>query len=435
MICAVRNTRCIILAMLQFLVLVIICGCQSAALTQDTAGAAIAKADALADSTTPRDVLLKMDQPLRAFALVRKMAHEQKFRSQEVTQYSAFLGRDAWTREMANTSSRTFTPDKNVLVADLLAVNAIQEIVAASQSYRVVILNETHDSQRQRTFAHLLAKALKESGFSHLGVEAIKSGAALDIKKHGPTLKSGFYTADPVFADFLRQATAMGYAVFDYEQRPEQEKMVSSDPVALLRAREEDQAKNIMQLLDAHPESKVFLYVGGGHGAKVLANQNRIMMARHLMALMEADVLSINQGAGTPQSQPMFDTPIYQAVTSALLSDETTVFRKKDDKWLRFPGYDMVVFHPRVPEIHGRGAWMTMKGYRKLHGIKIAPLPERTLVRARTLPLQTGGVAMDQVLINPLETQAALFLPIGEYELFRESETGVVEKIGSATVR
>lgn len=426
------NVRAVLL---QLLAIAMLSGCQYPALTQETAGAAIAKADSLADFTTPRDVLLRMDQPLRAFALVGKLAREQKFRSQEVTQYSAFLGRDAWTREMANISSRASTPDKNVLVDDLCAVNAIQEIVAASQSYRVVILNENHFSQRQRTFAHLLAKALKESGFSHLGAEAIKSGAALDLKKHGPTLKSGFYTADPVFADFLSQAMAMGYTVFDYEQRPEQEQMVSNDPAALLRAREEDQAKNIMQVLNSNPDAKVFLYVGGGHGAKVLVNQNRIMMARHLMASLGADVLSIEQGSGTPQSQPMFDTPIYQAVAGVLLSDEPTVFRKKDDKWLRFPGYDMVVFHPRVPEILRRGTWMTMNGYRKLHIVKFSPLTDGTLIRARLLPLQQNGIAMDQVLVDPQETEAALFLPVGEYALFRESESGAIEKIGLAVVK
>ena len=95
----------------------------------------------------------------------------------------------------------------------------------------------------------------------------------------------------------------------------------------------------------------------------------------------------------------------------------------------------MVVFHPRVAEILGRGSWMTLEGYRKLHVVKCAPLSARTLLRARSLPLQKDGIAMDQVLILPQESEAALFLPVGEYELYREAETGMTEIIGRAIIK
>ena len=109
--------------------------------------------------------------------------------------------------------------------------------------------------------------------------------------------------------------------------------------------------------------------------------------------------------------------------------------RLKDRQWLTSPGYDFTVFHPRLPEIDGRAGWMEMEGYRKLHRVKFAPLSERTLLRARATPLIAGNIAFDQVVVAPNQTDATLFLPIGAYELFREFESGVTEKLASVMVK
>ena len=387
------------------------------------------------DAAAARRAVVKNDQPLRAFAIMEKVVSKQKLMAMYASQFSAFLGRDALTRELANAGGRPSAPAKLTNVSDLTAVDAIQEIVAASKSYRVVILSEEHNSQQERVFAHLLAKALKTAGFTHLGAEAIWPKGIEDLKKNGPSSTSGFYTFDPVFADFLRQAKAMKYDLFAYEQREEQN--VKGDDIANGLARERAQAENIKQILDANPNANIFIYAGGGHGRKIPDSGGKIFMGSHLVALMGTDVLSIRQNI--PQSKPAFDASQYQAVAPALLNSKSTLFRYKDEnkdrKWLTDPGYDMVVFHPRVPEILGRGSWMTLDGYRQLHVVKISPLPERTLLRARAIPLQTGGIAMDQVLILPLESEAALFLPVGQYELYRESESGETEKIGRATIK
>ena len=78
---------------------------------------------------------------------------------------------------------------------------------------------------------------------------------------------------------------------------------------------------------------------------------------------------------------------------------------------------------------------MTMDGYRKLHVVKLPPLPARTLLRARAWPLQKDGIAMDQVLVLPQEAEAALFLPVGEYALYREPESGAAEELGRVQIK
>lgn len=385
-----------------------------------------------ADDISSVNKMAMDDQPLRAFAMLEGILQKQPFLSGYAAQISAFLGRDNATRALFDSQRKPYTADKSVLVAELSARNAIEEIVAASKNYRVVIINEGHASQRERVFSHLLAKALKPAGFTHLGFEALNSGGETGIPQDGPTRDTTFYTIDPVFSDYIRQTKKIGYEVFGYE--PDHEEQSKGDQKQQFYAREFGQAQNIKRVLDANPNAKILIHCGGGHGSKALY-RGEILMGGHLMAMMSADVLSIQQGGGIPNSAPVFDLPVYQSVAPLMLPSKPTVFRKSDGKWLASPGFDMVVFHPRVPDIYDRGGWMTMDGYRKLHLVDIPAQPARTLVRARVWPLQARGIAMDQVVAYAGDTQAPLFLPVGEYQLSRDSETGEKTILGRVKIK
>jgi hypothetical protein len=159
------------------------------------------------------------------------------------------------------------------------------------------------------------------------------------------------------------------------------------------------------------------------------------MMAQQLGEMTGLNVLSMEQGAGTPSSSPANDTPLYQAVATVIAPETTTVFRKRDGTYLTAPGYDMVVFHPRMPGDGDRGRWMTLNGHRQPITIRLAPLAERTLVRAWALPNVETGLAMDQVLVSSQDDIAHLYLPVGSYLLTCEFETGRSEKLGATKVR
>lgn len=420
------------LLLISLVVVAGLAGCQTATVEPATTEAALKTVETSNDANAAMNALLNDDQPLRAFSIMEKVIIEQKFMVQLAAQYSAFLGRESLTRKLANARTPKRESDKTISVAELTAVDAIHEVTAAATPFRVVIINESHTDQRQRAFAHMLAKALRTAGFTHLGFEAIATGLGAGVNKNGPVLKTAFYGADPLFADFMRNGVAIGYTVFDYEPAYDSSKLENA---ARLVAREKGQAANIKKVLDANPSAKALIYVGGGHGSKAPQKQDLKMMARELMDMLGTNVLSIDQQTGTPQSERVFDLPRYQAVESALRSSGSTVFRNNDGKWLTSPGYDMILFHPRMPEVHGRGAWMSMDGYRKLEVVNVKPLPTRTLVRARAWPLQKDGIAMDQVLIDAQARDAALYLPIGDYALFRETESGVSEQIGRVTIK
>jgi hypothetical protein len=387
------------------------------------------------DIPAAHDYLLKKDLPLRGVSIVGKLVVEKKVPAQFAAQFVAMMGVESATDNLYYAGIKPWGP-ASLDVSELRALDAIDEILAAAKAHRIVVINESHWHQRHRAFGHLLAKELRAIGFTHLGMEGIFPGKGQDVLLRGPRVGIGFYPMDPFFADFIRQTKAMGYSVFEYEQRPDQIPADETDRDKSLDTRERMQAENISQVLRANPNAKIMLYVGGGHGMKkMLDKQNFESMAIHLQRLTGLEILSIDQQQiGTPVSDARYDSPMRQAIEPLISKSRTTAFRKKDGQWLTNTGHDLIVFHPRLPEINGRAGWMEMEGYRKKQLVKLAPINSRTLLRARVAPLVEGAIAYDQVVIAPQQTEAVLFLPIGEYDLFRESESGVTEKIGRVAV-
>jgi len=386
------------------------------------------------DYSTAQNLLEKHDLPLRAVSIMEKQVAQNKIPAQFAAQFVAMLGIEADADKVHYAGMTPWRPAA-LDTAGMQAMDAMQEIVAAAKTHRVVIINETHWHQRHRAFAQLLAKELRTIGFTHLGLEMLSPGTGAQIRLHGLKVGVSFYGMDPFLADFIRQATVMGYEVFDYEQRDDQHAAAGADRAAELDARERAEAENISAILKANPQAKIMLYVGGGHGMKTPSSGNLAMMALQLKRMTGVEILSIDQQAGTPISIPAFSPPQYQTVEPLLAKNRSTVIRLKDGQWLAPSGYDFTVFHPRLPEIYGRAGWLEMAGYRKLNRVKLVPLTERTLLRARATPTMAGNIALDQVAVAPNQSQAALFLPTGAYELFREFESGMTEKVGGLVVR
>lgn len=350
------TARCqIATAIVAILAAAVLTACQSPVETKNSAKSVTPAP--LEDFATANNLISKKDLPLRGVAIVEKLVAARKLPAQFAAQTYAFMGIESAAEKVHFSGLKPVAP---VLIstADMQALDAIQEIVAAAKKHRIVIINESHWHQRHRAFAHLLANELRTVGYSHLGIEALVPNTGEQVRRRGIQAGDGFYTMDPFFADFIRQSMAIGYYVFDYEERPDQALPEGTDRAAELAARERAEAENIAQVLKANPNAKALVYVGGGHGMKVPTNQGLEMMALQLHRMTGLDVLSIDQNAGTPNSERLFDSSQYQSVEPLLLKNRATVIRKKGGQWFASAGYDLTVFHPRVPDVNGRaGGW------------------------------------------------------------------------------
>ena len=62
-----------------------------------------------------------------------------------------------------------------------------------------------------------------------------------------PTLRTGHYIAEPVYADLVRTALHLGYKVIPYECTDAPPPRQASDPTVAMNIREQGQAKNLKE--------------------------------------------------------------------------------------------------------------------------------------------------------------------------------------------
>lgn len=136
----------------------------------------------------------------------------------EQRQYAAFLGNEAMA--LAEAAGGGAPP---LFTEAARALPAIDEIVRASAGRRVVILNEAHVASRHRGFFAALVRALRPAGFTHIACEDFLNSTdprapnVTQIRANAPLPQLGFYIHDPVYAEAIREAAALGYRFVAYE--------------------------------------------------------------------------------------------------------------------------------------------------------------------------------------------------------------------------
>jgi hypothetical protein len=296
---------------------------------------------------------------------------------------------------------------------DLQAADAVEEIVRRARSAQIVILNEDHLEPRHRAFALQVARALRPLGYRQLALEALIAdhqdpGAAEQMRKLSdrghPVFTDGIYTNDPMFADFLTQAMALGYQPQAYDGGPRTE----GDRVA---AREQFQAENIARrILAADPRAKVLVYVGFRHATEVPFDgglgRQMDWMARQLKRITGIDPLTVDQREHIPAN--CLSENILRRGTRA--NRFGNVVLKKLGRPFAFGSYrgavDLHVLHLPVAPISGRPAWMTQVGRRPL-SVPAALLggSSRKLIQAFAPGAPLDAVPIDQILVEPGDTR------------------------------
>jgi hypothetical protein len=424
---------CITSYLLAVALAVVVLGCATSIPPLPAGSSAVVKAEK-SDFFTALSLINEQDRPLAGLTLMAKLVEKEQLNNQTFAQFYAITGDERGVGElMEKDASPVSVPAKDMTgFAQRVAIDAIAN---AARDRRIVILNESHHNPRHRAFALALATRLREVGFTHFGAETFDGNFAETIKDGAPKLKTGTYTLEPVFGDLVRQIAKLGYQLFDYEQRSAQMPKGKVDRKADISAREQAQAENIKKVLDTSLGARLFIYVGGSHGSEIPDEDNLEWMALRLKRMTQWDPLTINQTAGTPAGRAELDGPTYRGVVNLGTFNFPIVLANPTGDWLSAFGYDMVVFHPRVPDIAGRPGWLAMNGYRKPYALKLVPMPAKTLLRAFVKSEAAGSIAMDQILITANQTEVSLMLPVGEYSIVRQNEAGESTQLGNVVVR
>lgn len=298
--------------------------------------------------------------------------------------------------------------------------DAIEAIVAGAKATRIVILNEDHGVPRDRAFGLEVAKALRPLGYDVLGVETLSNvpdeGKAANrmslLALEGyPIRTTGYYTRDPVFADFLRQSLKLGYRPVAYE-------MTDFSKPSSIAIREQAQADYVIaRAMRAYPKSKIFLYVGFSHATEAPktagdGKPNR-WLATRLKAMTGIDPLTIDQTA-------IAEAPSYAGLEPyALVADRVgkrSVVLTDGTKPITVGEYaglvDLQVVHPPVKHIDGRPDWIAAMGRTPTAvPADLFPTSGTRLVQAFVASEADDAVPVDQVLVTAGQPAPMLMLP------------------------
>jgi hypothetical protein len=337
------------------------------------------------------------------------------------TQFSTFLTNELDLDVVAR-SGYASKPDPTWAPRLSAAVprDAIEEIVARARKTNIVILNEAHNSPRDRAFALRVARALRPLGYKTLAAETFGNNESeagpspIDRLKRDRFVRfsTGGYTRDPVFARFVREALALGYEPVAYEETKAQTR-----PTGGIAEREQSQAENLVRrIFSGRPQEKVLVYVGHAHVAEnplVSASGTRTeWMAARLKRMTGIDPLTIDQTGITD-----LRTREAHHAAAARINGRPTVFFEGTSPLVLgdYAGsVDLQVVHPRRSSRHGRPAWLAELGGKRMPiPRRLLPPNGRRLVQVFAADAPGDAVPVDQVLVNGPSSPPLLFVLAG----------------------
>lgn len=289
------------------------------------------------------------------------------------------------------------------------AMPAVEWVSRQAPSYRVVMVNEAHHQAQTRLLTLSLLAPLRAHGFTHLAVETL---ATPPLAKGYPTLGTGYYSREPVFAELIREAHRLGYVLVPYE--PE------STPDQTQQQRETGMARILAAVVESQPEAKLLVHAGYGHVGKQPASQpgGANPMAFEFMRLSALPVLVLDQAKLTWEAGAA-----HARLARAFDIDEPSVLLSTADArpWSVLPArFDASVVLPAEDATALRPGWLALGGRRLATKVDfaacLAHLP--CLVEARHAGEGDDAIPADQfVMLDRAEAATPLYLAPGSYRL------------------
>jgi hypothetical protein len=299
---------------------------------------------------------------------------------------------------------------------------ALPEIVRRARQTNIVMLNEAHNSPRDRAFGLQVARALRPLGYSVLAAEAFHNDAdpeesatkmAALAKDRYPRVTSGFYIRDPVFGDFIRQSLALGYRPVAYEHVGRASSTETREE--RINAREQGQAENLIRKIFAKdPKAKVLVFVGYSHLAEAPIGSARTeWMAARLKKMTGIDPLTIDQTTYSDAAMSEANKAYYGLIAHRVKRPSLLI---SGGRALRGGPYkdavDLQIVHPPTRYRNGRATWLHDMGRRPVEiPSNLLPRSGKRLIQAFIATEAGDAVPVDQVVVEAGKPAPKLMLP------------------------
>jgi hypothetical protein len=360
-----------------------------------------------------------------------------------LSQYASFLGDEATALGLEERPRDPATPLPDLSRAE--SRDAIEAIVEAAATSRIVILNEAHNTSGHRGFAARVMRALRPLGFDWFAAETflqpqqVPAPSIRSYAQNTPFFSSlGYYSNDPVYAETVREAARLGYRFADYEERWNQTAGDDADGATRIATREQAQADNLVAgILNDHPDARIFIYCGYSHAMET-PHRTGTWFAARLKEKTGLDPLTIEQSNNWPATVPAND-PAHVAAVLDRFAPTAPISVTLDGGMVGSRMYqgqmDLSVFHPRLPPVSGRPGWLAADPARRAVEIDLPAFEGPTLLQAMWAGEGVAGIPADHFLLTPGQTRATLILHPGTYFLRLEQAAGIGSSFGTIEVK
>jgi chloramphenicol 3-O-phosphotransferase len=210
---------------------------------------------------------------------------------------------------------------------------------------QLVLMNESHSKVQTRASIIEMLPALKAAGYTHLALEALAPSIVENqlrddgLQSRGYVRddpKAGFYLREPIYAELVRTALALGFTLVSYESEDTEH-----------AKREAQQADHIGNWLKSNPRSRLVVIAGYSHiwkqdgwMADLLSKQGGIS----LVSLDQVDAMGHCPTRGRSQPFAFWLSPTNQAWSSHPERVDATVTspdggrRGNEHSWLDLGG-------------------------------------------------------------------------------------------------
>ncbi|RUO44716.1 hypothetical protein [Idiomarina aquatica] len=239
-------------------------------------------------------------------------------------------------------AAKTIPQDVKTLVPD----NARSALANEAEKYQIVMINEAHHVPQHRVFTHRLLDDLWQRGYRYLALEALSENAEHELDKGYVSEKTGFYTAEPIFANLVLHAKRLGFQLVSYDY--------GSDVSGDTEAREKAAVNNLRdKVFNQEPEAKVVIHVGYSH------IDESAWLAHYIKASLNSDPLTINQTDIAQKSEAQFESETYTWLAENHSFEHPFVLTDSDGElWSLKPDtYDVNVVWPRTSYQSNRPEW------------------------------------------------------------------------------
>ena len=299
-------------------------------------------------------------------------------------------------------------------IASSHAEDAVEAIARAARDRQLVILNEAHHVPFDRVFAMRLARALRKEGFQYLACETFFVDDEHVLGKGYVAEKTGVYSREPMFVQFLMDAQKDGW------------KFVSYEPNVPGHLRESGMARNLVRrILASDPKAKVFVYAGYSHAKKIPTSKeddDKSKLAGQLRRLTGIDPLTINQTTLYKHYDSEQQSRYYVQAVKKLPGRQPAVLMDAQGKPIKLGiddlAYDFEVVHPPYERdaTTGRYEWAnSLPAQPRDIPQELLPTKGRRLVYAYRSGSAADAAPYDVVLLSAGEPAPKLMLPAGDF--------------------